>query len=165
MGSCSLIYMGPLTKIQFILALEEAFHFIFWILWMTICRYGKHKLIPLWLIDIMSIRHSFRHYSRWYFVGLRYEDNISSGPQSKILEGLTWEEAEKLKEGLIKGGAAPGAHEIIMMGAASKGIIKREQQHNATVYKTYYQVNGMLHIPERSSVRYHHPTSFCPLTV
>ena len=70
----------------------------------------------------------------------RYEDNISSGPQSKILEGLTWEEAEKLKESLIKGGAAPGAHEVIMMGAASKGIIKREQQHNATVYKTYYQV-------------------------
>lgn len=53
---------------------------------------------------------------------------------------MTWEEAEKLKESMVKGGAAPGAHEVIMMGAASKGIIKREQQHNATVYKTYYQV-------------------------
>lgn len=81
-----------------------------------------------------------------------YEDNISSGPQSKILEGMTWEEAEKLKESLIKGGAAPGSHEVIMMGAASKGIIKREQQHNATVYKTYYQANPFANVDENEDM-------------
>jgi hypothetical protein len=32
----------------------------------------------------------------------------------------------------------PGANSTIIFGAASKGIIKRDQQNNAVVYKTYY---------------------------
>ncbi len=30
---------------------------------------------------------------------------------------------------------------MIVVGAASKGIIQRDHQHNAVVYKTYYQPN------------------------
>merc|ERR1712228_627698 len=39
-----------------------------------------------------------------------------------------------------------------MMGAASKGIIKREQQHNATVYKTYYQANPFANVDEKEDI-------------
>jgi hypothetical protein len=34
----------------------------------------------------------------------------------------------------------PGDH-VVLMGAASKGIIQRGYQHNATVYKTPYAKN------------------------
>ena len=30
---------------------------------------------------------------------------------------------------------------VIVVGAASKGIIQRDHQHNAVVYKTYYAAN------------------------
>ncbi len=47
----------------------------------------------------------------------------------------------KLKESLTDGthvNQLPGANSTIIFGAASKGIIKRDQQNNAVVYKTYY---------------------------
>ena len=41
------------------------------------------------------------------------------------------------QESLNDGHNAP-ANSTIIFGAASKGIIKRDQQNNAVVYKTYY---------------------------
>ncbi|XP_065207024.1 protein hu-li tai shao isoform X3 [Planococcus citri] len=67
----------------------------------------------------------------------RRADKITSGPQSHILEGVSWEEAKKLQDANISG----TSDQVILVGAASKGIIQREYQHNATVYKTPYAKN------------------------
>ncbi|GLH07474.1 Protein hu-li tai shao [Gryllus bimaculatus] len=67
----------------------------------------------------------------------RRSDKITSGPQSHILEGVSWEEAKKLQDANI---SATG-DQVILVGAASKGIIQRGFQHNALVYKTPYAKN------------------------
>jgi len=67
----------------------------------------------------------------------RRADKITSGPQSHILEGVSWEEAKKLQDANI---SATG-DQVILVGAASKGIIQRGFQHNAMVYKTPYAKN------------------------
>lgn len=67
----------------------------------------------------------------------RRADKITSGPQSHILEGVTWEEAKKLQDANI----SMTGDQVILVGAASKGIIQRGFQHNATVYKTPYAKN------------------------
>ncbi|XP_041675851.1 uncharacterized protein LOC108109047 isoform X7 [Drosophila eugracilis] len=67
----------------------------------------------------------------------RRADKISAGPQSHILEGVTWDEASRLKDATV---SQTGDH-VVMMGAASKGIIQRGFQHNATVYKAPYAKN------------------------
>ncbi|XP_048526682.1 protein hu-li tai shao isoform X2 [Dendroctonus ponderosae] len=67
----------------------------------------------------------------------RRADKISAGPQSHILEGVTWEEARKMQDAAI---TQTGDH-VVLMGAASKGIIQRGHQHNATVYKSPYAKN------------------------
>lgn len=41
-----------------------------------------------------------------------------------------------------------------MVGAASKGIIKRDQQNNAVVYKTYYAQNPFAHMDKDELERY-----------
>lgn len=67
----------------------------------------------------------------------RRADKISAGPQSHILEGVTWDEANRLKDANV---TKTGDH-VVLMGAASKGIIQRGYQHNATVYKAPYAKN------------------------
>ncbi|XP_054259640.1 protein hu-li tai shao isoform X4 [Macrosteles quadrilineatus] len=67
----------------------------------------------------------------------RRADKITSGPQSHILEGVSWEEAKKLQDANI----SQTGDQVILVGAASKGIIQRGFQHNATVYKTPYAKN------------------------
>lgn len=67
----------------------------------------------------------------------RRADLISAGPQSHILEGVTWDEANRITDANI---SATGDH-VVLMGAASKGIIQRNYQHNAQVYKTAYAKN------------------------
>lgn len=67
----------------------------------------------------------------------RRADKITSGPQSQLLEGVSWEEAKKLQDANM---SATG-DQVILVGAASKGIIQRGFQHNATVYKTPYAKN------------------------
>lgn len=70
---------------------------------------------------------------------LRMKNTISSGPQSQILDGVTWDE---LRQGAGAEGAEGQKHEqTIIVGAASKGIIQRDHQHNAKVYKTAYAKN------------------------
>ncbi|KAH8413710.1 hypothetical protein KR222_004352, partial [Zaprionus bogoriensis] len=67
----------------------------------------------------------------------RRADKISAGPQSHILEGVTWDEANRIKDATV---SQAGDH-VVLMGAASKGIIQRGFQHNATVYKAPYAKN------------------------
>ncbi|XP_030759320.1 protein hu-li tai shao isoform X2 [Sitophilus oryzae] len=67
----------------------------------------------------------------------RRADKISAGPQSHILEGVTWEEARKMQDAAV---TQTGDH-VVLMGAASKGIIQRGHQHNAMVYKSPYAKN------------------------
>lgn len=63
-----------------------------------------------------------------------YEEKVTPGPQSKILEGISWDEAQKAKDGQLSG----AGDQLIVVGAASKGIIQRDHQHNAVVYRQYY---------------------------
>ncbi|CAG9765000.1 unnamed protein product [Ceutorhynchus assimilis] len=67
----------------------------------------------------------------------RRADKISAGPQSHILEGVTWEEARKMQDAVV----TQTGDQVVLMGAASKGIIQRGHQHNATVYKSPYAKN------------------------
>ncbi|XP_054737478.1 uncharacterized protein LOC129243981 isoform X1 [Anastrepha obliqua] len=67
----------------------------------------------------------------------RRADKISAGPQSHILEGVTWDEANRIKDATV---SSAGDH-VVLMGAASKGIIQRGYQHNAAVYKAPYAKN------------------------
>ncbi|XP_043224582.1 protein hu-li tai shao-like isoform X2 [Amphibalanus amphitrite] len=63
---------------------------------------------------------------------------VSAGPQSHILEGVSWDEARQLQEAAEQ---RAGGDQVVLVGAASKGIIQRNYQHNATVYKTPYAKN------------------------
>jgi len=74
-----------------------------------------------------------------------YENRIGSGPQSKILEGATWDEARQKQENPDK---------IITIGAASKGIIQRDHQHNATVYKQTVTPNPFTNMTEDDLLKY-----------
>ncbi|XP_050526782.1 protein hu-li tai shao isoform X1 [Daktulosphaira vitifoliae] len=67
----------------------------------------------------------------------RRADKITSGPQSQILDGVSWEEAKKFQDANMNA----NGEQVILVGAASKGIIQRNFQHNATVYKTPYAKN------------------------
>ncbi|XP_015609655.1 protein hu-li tai shao isoform X5 [Cephus cinctus] len=67
----------------------------------------------------------------------RRADKISAGPQSHILEGVSWDEAKKMQDATISG----TGEQVVLVGAASKGIIQRGFQHNAMVYKTPYAKN------------------------
>ncbi|XP_063912463.1 uncharacterized protein Hts isoform X3 [Zophobas morio] len=67
----------------------------------------------------------------------RRADKISAGPQSHILEGVTWEEARKMQDATV----TQTGDQVVLMGAASKGIIQRGHQHNAMVYKSPYAKN------------------------
>ncbi|XP_063899129.1 protein hu-li tai shao isoform X8 [Helicoverpa armigera] len=76
----------------------------------------------------------------------RRADKISAGPQSHILEGVTWDEASKLI-GEDAANTHTGDH-VVLMGAASKGIIQRGYQHNATVYSAPYARNPFDHVTD-----------------
>ncbi|KAK8754088.1 hypothetical protein OTU49_010367 [Cherax quadricarinatus] len=63
--------------------------------------------------------------------------NISAGPTSHLLEGVTWDEARRMQDASM----SAATDHVILVGAASKGIIQRDFQHNAVVYKTPYAKN------------------------
>lgn len=65
---------------------------------------------------------------------------MSAGPQSHILEGVSWDEAARIKDASMVDAGQHG-DQVVLMGAASKGIIQRGYQHNATVYKAPYAKN------------------------
>ena len=62
---------------------------------------------------------------------------VHAGPESKVLDGLSWEEARQMADAQVSHVDGYG----MKVGAASKGIIQRDFQHNATVYKSPYAKN------------------------
>lgn len=82
----------------------------------------------------------------------RRADKISAGPQSHILEGVTWDEAAKLV-GEDAANTHTGDH-VVLMGAASKGIIQRGHQHNATVYSAPYARNPFEQVTDSDIAEY-----------
>ena len=64
---------------------------------------------------------------------------VHAGPESKVLDGVSWEEARQMADGqqstVVDGGYG------MKVGAASKGIIQRDFQHHATVFKSPYAKN------------------------
>lgn len=77
---------------------------------------------------------------------LRMKNMISSGPQSQILDGVTWDELKSSANATESDGQK--TEQTIIVGAASKGIIQRDHQHNAKVYKTAYAKNPFDNISE-----------------
>merc|ERR1711973_635361 len=65
----------------------------------------------------------------------RRAGGITAGPESKVLDGATWDEAQAMQEGKTVD------HVDYKVGAASKGIIQRDFQHHATVFKSAYAKN------------------------
>jgi adducin len=70
---------------------------------------------------------------------LRFKNTISSGNLSQILDGVTWDELKRAGTDAVDG--QKSTEQTIIVGAASKGIIQRDHQHNAKVYKTAYAKN------------------------
>ncbi|XP_053211390.1 protein hu-li tai shao-like isoform X3 [Panonychus citri] len=83
---------------------------------------------------------------------VRMQNKISGGPQSHILEGVTWEELNK-RQTVGSGGGDETDH-VVLVGAASKGIIQREFQHNATVYKSAYAKNPFDNVSDQELEEY-----------
>lgn len=79
----------------------------------------------------------------------RMHSKITAGPQSSILEGVTWEEIKKMQDAHNASG-----DQVVLVGAASKGIIQREFQHNAMVYKTAYAKNPFDNISDQDLEEY-----------
>jgi adducin len=78
-----------------------------------------------------------------------FEDLITAGPQSTILEGLTWEEARR-----IKAGQAVGGVDNVLVSAASRGIIQRDHQPKALFYKNYQLGNPFENVTDRELDQY-----------
>jgi len=87
-----------------------------------------------------------------------YTETIHAGPQSKILDGISWEEAERIKDAHVSG----TTDTKVYFGSASKGIILRDHQHDATVYKTYYQPNPFESMSQEEIERYKNEISKDP---
>jgi len=63
---------------------------------------------------------------------------VHAGPESRVLEGVSWEEARQMQDAQP---SSLGDNYEMKVGAASKGIIQRDFQHHATVYKSPYAKN------------------------
>lgn len=72
---------------------------------------------------------------------LRLKNAVSSGPQSQILDGVTWDELKNADSVEADGNTSKNHEQTILVGAASKGIIQRNHQLDANVYKTPYAKN------------------------
>merc|ERR1711915_296466 len=64
---------------------------------------------------------------------------VHAGPESKVLEGVSWEEARQMQDAAPSSLGDTGYN--MKVGAASKGIIQRDFQHHATVFKSPYAKN------------------------
>lgn len=79
-----------------------------------------------------------------------YEEKRTAGPQSKILDGMSWDEVQNAKDGQLSG----AGDQLVVMGAASKGIIQRDHQHNAVMYRQYYSANPFENMTEAEMEQY-----------
>lgn len=80
----------------------------------------------------------------------RMNSKINAGPQSNLLDGVTWEEVKKMQDAV----ASATGDQVVLVGAASKGIIQRDYQHNAMVYKTAYGKNPFDNITDSELEEY-----------
>ncbi|CAJ0569974.1 unnamed protein product, partial [Mesorhabditis spiculigera] len=72
----------------------------------------------------------------------RIRGKTSAGPQSQVLDGTTYQEARDMRRANSYGDSLAGpADRFVMIGTASKGIIDRQHQHNAQVYRQLYAPN------------------------
>ncbi|CAG0890263.1 unnamed protein product [Darwinula stevensoni] len=91
---------------------------------------------PLQFVPKNTDPREFRHKQRQIKENRR-AGGVSAGPQSNVLEGISWEEARKMQEGALN----TSGDQVVMVGAASKGIIQRGYQHNAVVFRAPYAKN------------------------
>jgi len=64
---------------------------------------------------------------------------VHAGPESRVLEGVSWDEARQMQD--AQPSSLGDTSYQMKVGAASKGIIQRDFQHHATVYKSPYAKN------------------------
>lgn len=78
-----------------------------------------------------------------------YKDMNTAGPQSRLLEGLTWDEARRIRDEALVKALGPGAVSASLpdshstVAAASKAILHRDVRDAALVYEVSYR--SMLH--------------------
>ena len=97
----------------------------------------------------------------------RFNEKVSAGYQSKILENAGWEDVSQMKVSCDVPVVPSHTHSkclqepyqsstepVVVVGAASKGIIKRDQQNNAIVYKSYYAQNPFAHMDDDEIEKY-----------
>lgn len=82
----------------------------------------------------------------------RRAGGITAGPESKVLEGATWEEATAGNVSAIPGSGDQRVD--FKVGAASKGIIQRDFQHHATVFGSAYAKNPFDNITHEELAEY-----------
>ncbi|XP_040567402.1 protein hu-li tai shao isoform X2 [Lepeophtheirus salmonis] len=82
----------------------------------------------------------------------RRAGGITAGPESKVLEGQTWEEARDMQDKSYA--VHSGEHVDFKVGAASKGIIQRDFQHHATVYGSAYAKNPFDNVTHEELAEY-----------
>ncbi|VDM58699.1 unnamed protein product [Angiostrongylus costaricensis] len=63
----------------------------------------------------------------------------TAGPQSQILDGVTYEDIARMRPDVD--GIVGQTDRTVLIGTASKGIIERQHQHNAQVYRQLYAPN------------------------
>merc|ERR1712025_608507 len=81
----------------------------------------------------------------------RRAGGITAGPESKVLDGPTWDEARQMQ---MEGKTVVDSGVDFRVGAASKGIIQRDFQHHATVFKSAYARNPFDNISEDELAEY-----------
>uniref|UniRef100_A0A914EHP8 Class II aldolase/adducin N-terminal domain-containing protein n=1 Tax=Acrobeloides nanus TaxID=290746 RepID=A0A914EHP8_9BILA len=69
----------------------------------------------------------------------RRKGTTSAGPQSQILDGVTYEDLSLHKD--TESSVLESKDHPVIIGTASKGIIDRQYQHNAQVYRQLYAPN------------------------
>lgn len=87
----------------------------------------------------------------------RRAGGITAGPESKVLDGSVWDGTGDRPDSAVGGGQrpfTPADNVDYKVGAASKGIIQRDYQHHATVYKSVYAKNPFDNVSEAELAEY-----------
>ncbi len=121
----------------------------------------KHQFAPS-NVDPKELKHHQKQIKED-----RFNEKISAGYQSKILENAAWDDVSHMKVSksnhilsleyrnlIFQDPHQPSSDAVVVVGAASKGIIKRDQQNNAIVYKTYYGQNPFAHMDNDDIEKY-----------
>uniref|UniRef100_A0A915DDB2 Class II aldolase/adducin N-terminal domain-containing protein n=1 Tax=Ditylenchus dipsaci TaxID=166011 RepID=A0A915DDB2_9BILA len=71
----------------------------------------------------------------------RLSGSIGAGPRSQVLDGLTHDEIANDRQESEANNHGTRDQHFVVLGTASKGIIDRDYQHNAQVYRSLYAPN------------------------